>query len=344
MRWTFGVDVDLQNDLRRNHENASGLRGALTLEQSETVRSVGPFVQAELELASGLGFVAGMRYDWTEFRVGDRFVNGGSPDHSDRRRFRQLSPRLGIRYGRSPAFQTYANLASAFRVPTTTELSELDGSFSSIEAETTLGLEIGAKGVIAERFFYEVALFDLRISDVAVPFDDAGGNTLFRDAGEVRRRGAELALSALLRPGLSLRAGYTYADYRYTDYDFLDLSGPALVEFDGKREVNTPQHAFTAELRYDLGTGPFATLSLRHFSDIEVDDANTAEAAGATLSDARFGWTFERGDTVLQPFFGARNWSKADYDQTLRPNAAVGRFFEPAPETELYVGFDLSFR
>ncbi len=344
VRWTFGLDVDAQNDIRRRYENDFGLRGALTLRQSETVRSVGPFMQAELNLASGLGFIAGMRYDWTEFKVGDRFVNATSPDQSDRRRFRQLSPRIGVRYGKTPAFQTYANLASGFRVPTTTELAAADGSFSSLDAEKTRGLEIGAKGVLAERFFYDVALFDLHLRDVAVPFTDAGGNALFRDAGKVRRRGVELAVSALIRPGLSLRAAYTYADYRYKDFQVLNAGGmPAFQDFDGKREPNTPDHHFSAELRYDMGIGPFAVIALRHFSDIEVNDANTAESRGATLSDIRLGWTLLRGGLMLQPFFGARNWTGAEYDQTLRPNDFGARYFEPAPKTEIYGGIEISF-
>jgi hypothetical protein len=38
-----------------------------------------------------------------------------------------------------------------------------------------------------------------------------------------------------------------------------------------------------------------------------------------------------------------RNLTDADYDGTLRPNAAFGRFFEPAPGTELIAGVELRF-
>ena len=87
----------------------------------------------------------------------------------------------------------------------------------------------------------------------------------------------------------------------------------------------------------------FATLSLRHFSDIEVNDANTFESDDATLSDFRIGYDWLREDLRLQPFVGVRNWSRAEYDQTIRPNGAVDRYYEPAPLAELYVGIDLRF-
>jgi iron complex outermembrane receptor protein len=343
VRWMLGLDVDAQRDRRRNYENLAGARGALTLRQSETVRSVGPFAQAEVDLPLGFGVVVGLRYDWVEFVVGDRLVTLTNGDRSERLRFREPSPRLGLSWGRSSALQLYANLATAFRVPTTTELAPSDsaGGFASdIDPEKTLGFEIGAKGLIWERVFYDLVLFDLRIDDVAVEFDE-GGPTLFRDAGKVRRRGAELAFSVLVHPGLSLRASYTYADYRYVDFDVVE--GGIVTELDGRHEPNTPKHSVGAELRAEHPSGLYGTLSLRHFSDIEVDDANSAESQGATLSDLRVGWEIERGVATFEPFAGIRNWTRVRYDGSLRPNAFAGRYFEPAPETELYIGLQVSF-
>ncbi len=343
VRWLLGMDVDIQKDRRRNYENLAGARGALTLRQSETVRSLGPFVQADVGLPLGFGVVIGMRYDWIEFVVGDRLVSPTNGDRSDRLRFRELSPRLGLYWSRGSALQLYANLLTGFRVPTTTELagSDASGGFASdLNPERTLGFEVGAKGLLRDRFYYDLVLFDLRLDDVAVPFDD-GTVPQFRDAGKVRRRGLEFAFSALLRPGLSLRASYTYADYRYVDFDVID--GPVTTEFDGRHEPNTPDHSIGAELRAELPSGLYCVLSLRHTSDIEINDANSAESQGATLSDLRVGYEIERGGATLEPFFGVRNWSRVRADGSLRPNAFAGRYFEPAPETELYMGVQVRF-
>lgn len=341
VQWLLGLDVDVQSDQRRNYENLAGARGALTLRQSERVRSLGGFFQADVELPLGFAAVFGARYDWIEFSVGDRLVTATNGDASDRLRFRELSPRIGLHWGRGSELHLYANVARAFHVPTTTELASSDpsGGFASgIDPETTLGFELGAKGLLWQRVFYDLVLFDLHLDNVAVPFDE-GGPRLYRDAGEVRRRGVELAFSALLRPGLSLRASYTYADYRYSDFDV--TSGPVVTEFDGRREPNTPPHSVGAELRAGHPDGVYAMLSLRHFSDIEIDDANSTESPGATLSDLRVGWAVERDRATLEPFFGIRNWSGARYDGSLRPNAFGGRSFEPAPETELYIGIEV---
>ena len=335
LRVTGGLETDLQRDHRKRFDNLDGAYGTKRLDQSETVRAVGGFGQLEVSLGGGLRLIGGARYDWTEFVIGDRLVN--LPSNSVRIRWRELSPRIGLHFGRSRSLQVYANWATAFRVPTTTELDAPGGGLNErLDSERAAGFELGAKGLIGERLFYDIVWFDLRVRDALIPFELAG-ETFFRNAGEVRRRGAEVGLSALLHPRLTFRASYTYADYRYHDYDF------GGVEFDGEREPNAPRHAAGAELRYEQPSGPFAVLSLRHFSDIEADDANSAESDGTTVSDLRVGWRLRRGALDIVPFAGVRNWSGAEFDGTVRPNAFGGRYHEPAPETELYAGVELRY-
>ena len=347
--WIGGFDLGLQDDMRRNYQNPGGGRGPLTLEQRESVRALGAFAQGDLALPGHLNLVGGLRYDWYEFRVDDRFLSDGRDD-SDRLRYRELSPRIGLRWGRSPRLQIYANYGSAFRVPTTTELAPADGSGgfdSGIDPERTTGVEIGFKGLLGRRLVYDVALFQLRVRNALIPFEDASqpGRTFFRNAGEVRRRGVETALSALLRPGVSVRAVYTYADYRYADFDRLTRlagGGTRVVELDGKTEPNTARHSFGAELRFDRPSGLFASLSFRYLSRMEVDDANTLSSPATSVSDLRVGYRLRRRGLTLTPMLGLRNWTGDRYAGSLRPNASGGRAFEPAPRRELFGGLELA--
>jgi iron complex outermembrane receptor protein len=355
LRFATGVDFDVQMDHRENWVNtAGGGQGALLLDQSETVRAFGTWARGELELGGGFDLIGGLRWDWVEFVAGDRLVaDPATDDASDRLRFRELSPQLGLHWGRSTALQVYANLGSAFGVPTTTELADIDstgvlvGGFQDdFDAERSTGVELGVKGLISDRLAYDAALFDLYVRHVPVGDEVVAGTFDFRDAGKVRRRGAELALTLVLTPELDARLGYTYADYRYRDYRVLDqdpVLGPVSLSFSGNREPNVPQQALGAELRWAHHSGLFATLALRHFSDIEVDDPNNFESDGATLSDFRVGYDWRGESLRLQPFVGVRNWSQAEYDQTIRPNGANNRYYEPAPLAELYVGVDLRF-
>ncbi len=344
LSWGAGLDIDVQTDTRRNYQNLDGMRGALTLNQGETVTAVGPFAQVELDLGGGWAALAGLRDDWTEFDVDDQFAADG--DQSDSIRFRELSPRVSLRYSRSSRLSLYADLSTGFQVPTTVELRPANGAGfdSDRDPERSLGLEIGAKGILGERLVYDVALYQIRVRDVLVPFEDLAGDTFFRNAGKVRRRGAEVAISALLRPGLTFRGSYTYADHRYTDYNPFDPATGQIADFDGNREPNNARHSVGAELRFTHPSGLFSELSLRYFSDLEVNDANTEQSSGATLSDIRVGYEFWRGRTLVRPFVSLRNWTGAEYNGSIRPNASGDRYYEPAPKMQIYGGLEVRMR
>jgi iron complex outermembrane receptor protein len=350
IRWMWGTDVDVQQDNRRRYNNLpGGVRGALTVSQYETVRSVGPFAEASYESDWGLSLVAGARYDWIEFVVDDRFSADG--DQSDRIRFRELSPRFGASYTPLPGLFFYGNISTAFQVPTTTELrpsSGVGGFDSDRDPERTLSFEIGSKGVFWDRLFFDVALFALKVRDILVPFETIAQETFWRNAGEAHRQGVEATLAAELLPGLSVRAAYTYARYYYHDYDTVVCTGPAPctptpVSFDDNDEPNNARHSLGGELRWNHPRGAFAVLSLRHFSRMETNDANTASSGGTTISDARLGYDWIRNHTRIRPFLGLRNWTGRKYNGTLRPNAGFGRYYEPAPERQLYGGLEIEF-
>jgi iron complex outermembrane receptor protein len=343
---TGGLDVDLQRDVRANFQNIGGARGDQTFDQSENVTAVGPWLSAEAKFDGGFGVVAGARWDWTHFDFGDRWVTDDSGDASDDTTFRDLSPRFGVYWRQSDQFFVYANYDSGFQVPTTTELQTPggEGGFQDdFDAEKTDGVEVGAKGLLFDRLYYDVALFSLRVRNVAVPAEDLDGVTFYRDAGESHRRGLELALSAWLAPGLSARGSYTYASYRYHDFDQVDLVTGDVVSQDGKLEPNAPINVLGLELRYEHPSGFFAISSLRYFSKLWVDDANSATAPAATTSDLRLGWDLRRGDLIVQPFVGAQNWTGTKYDDRIRPNATFGRYYEPAPRATVYGGIELRY-
>jgi iron complex outermembrane receptor protein len=339
-----GADADVQADLRSRWDNVNGARGALRLRQSETVRALGPFAELDLDLGGGLGLVGGLRYDWIEFRVGDRHVTPGSVDPEDADqsgaiRYRELSPRIGIRFGRSSSLHAYANFTTSFEVPTTTELSPASGvgGFDrSLEPERAAGLEAGLKGILAERLVYDLAGFTLRVHDALVPFEDSSGRTFFRNSGRVDRHGLEAGLSAVLHPWAQLRLAYTWIDARYHDFDVLD--GGVWIEHDGNREPNIPRHNLTAELRFDHPSGIFAVLALHSRSSLPLDDANTEKEDAVTFSDLRAGYEWPRGRLLFRPFVGVRNWTDELYAGTIRPNAAFRRYVEPAPGIQAYAG------
>ena len=80
---------------------------------------------------------------------------------------------------------------------------------------------------------------------------------------------------------------------------------------------------------------------MRFFSDLYTNDANTAKSSGATTASFRMGRVIRRDQLELRPFMGLTNWTGVEYNGTVRPNAAFGRYYDPAPETQVYGGLEI---
>src|SRR5260370_40169686 len=85
----------------------------------------------------------------------------------------------------------YANFASAFETPTTTELgNQADGSAGfnrDLRPQYSRTVEAGAKGIVAS-MSYDIALFRTGVRDEVIQFQIPGGNGRrdFKNAGRTR--------------------------------------------------------------------------------------------------------------------------------------------------------------
>src|SRR5688572_19847427 len=96
-----GVDLQWQNDLRRNYAACADTvvvltptatcpdppneRGIVTLDQRELVSSAGVYVSDEVDVGERVSLTAGVRGDKIRFTVRDRLVTSSNPDDSGRR-------------------------------------------------------------------------------------------------------------------------------------------------------------------------------------------------------------------------------------------------------------------
>ena len=349
--FSVGFDFQYQDDDRRRFKNNEGERGALGLHQFERVTSVGPYVREAVNLRDDLELSAGARYDWARFAVDVQYPPD-SPE-SDSRIFDQWSPAAGLRWtwlhGRpaaAPDVSLFANVGTAFQTPTTTELGNPNGpGFNpSIQPQTSVTYEIGARAERAERFTFGLAGYLIDIDDELIPFESPNGRTAFRNAGSSRRLGAELNWQARLLPPLRWTGAITLLDADYRHYTVNND-----VSFSGNAEPGIPSWWIYQELAYFHPSGLFAALEAFLVDGYFVDDANTASAGSYALVNLRAGYEYSFGDHwTVSPFVGLNNLTNANYVGTVRLNAlggpVAGRFFEPAPEFNVYGGIGVIAR
>lgn len=347
-RVTLGADVQSQRDDRRNWNNCAGRTGAgrpaatcptaanqgtETIHQLEKVASAGLFARGEVN-RSFLTVTGTLRGDQTAFSVRDyraRYAVGG-PVQS--RTMSAFSPMLGVSFRVRPTLALYANLASSFETPTTTELANRpDGSAGlnrELQPQRGGTLEAGLKGVVGRHFFVDLALFNIRTRDELVPFEipNSGGRRYFRNAGETLRRGAELGVTASFGP-VDVGGAFTAIDYTYEDYRV----GTAVLDGNKVPGVAPTTASLYATARRRPG---FVTLEMQQAARTAADDANANYAPGWVLWNARAGLTAMRAYGV-EPVIGIDNLFDRHYAANIVTNATRGRFFEPGAGRRVYV-------
>lgn len=346
LRWLAGAEAEAQRDDRLNFANDAGERGARTLDQRERVTSTSAFAQGTAALLPRLEALAAVRYDRFRFSVADRLASAENPDDSGARTMDRVSPALGVSFAAAPAVSLYANLATAFETPTTTELANRPtgaGGFNpDLQPQRTVSAEVGAKARLAGWVWLEAAAYHARIEDALIPFEVEGapGRVFYRNAGQARHRGVEASAVLAPRPGWTARAAYTWTDARFGRYV---VNGEDRA---GNPVPGVAPHRLDVSLLAASERGPFAGADLRHVSSTPVaddDEEGRFRSPAYTLLDVRGGWEGLRaGPVALSPFLGVTNLLDRAYNTSVVVNAFGRRYYEPGPGRTLYAGASLS--
>lgn len=332
-RVTVGFDIDAQEDDRQRYLNVGGARGALSFDQLEEADSRGVYVHNEFSLTQQIEILLGLRYDSLNLDVGDRFLANG--DQTDGLDFDQLNPMAGIVWSPLRELNLYANYGTAFETPSFTELANparggTAGGFGNVSAQQAKSYEVGVKGFVLERLDYDLAVYYTTVEDEIINVVNNGGRTFFQNA-DTERTGAEASLRYEVFKGLDLAVAYTYTDFSF-DRSF---ATPAI---EGNRLPGQPEHQFYAELAYTHASGLYAIFDMLHVDEMYADNANTTENPAYDVANLRFGRDFDFGPWGVSPFFGINNLFDETYNQNVILNGAGNRFFEPAPDRNVYGG------
>ncbi|UCC71044.1 MAG: TonB-dependent receptor [Gemmatimonadota bacterium] len=339
-RLTAGLDLDSQWDDRVELVRDDETVGPAALDQDERVTALGLFAHGGLVLASGLELTLSLRYDRVRFQVDDRLVTGDDPDDSGTRNMDQWSPMVGLSYSYATWLNLYGNVGRSFQTPTTTELTDTLGGFNAeLQPERATNYEIGVKGTAGGRASYSLALFHTDVEDQLIGSAAAGTErVLFENAGSSVHEGIEVGISALVAPSLTATAAYTYSDFKFEE--FVTEAG----DFSRNRVPGVPPHRLHARLGYAGGRGLSGSLQLTAADDHFVDNASESRNDGYTVVDLRLGFTAHTPGFEIAPFLGLNNLFDERYNSSVVVNAIAGRYYEPAPGRNLYVGVRLSTR
>ena len=340
-----GLDIASQNDDRQEFGQVApavpggdATNGALRVDQTEDVLSAGPFAQVTIAPNDRVQFTAGVRWDYYDFSAGDRKLDDG--DQSGDRTMSAVSPSVGVTVAAAPGVNIFGNVATAYETPTTVELSNTptgEGGFNQdLEPQDLRSFEVGVRGLIAPaRLRYEAAVYVSTVDNALVSFQNPLSQDFFSNAGKSSRDGVELLLEWVPDASFNTRVAYTYQDFVFEEF----VSGSD--DFAGNKEPGAPPHRIYVGFNYTAPFGLRSGASIRWVDELFVRNDNTASNWAYTVVDLRFGYDTKWGDVDVRPFVGIDNVFDERYNSSAIVNAFGGRYYEPSPDREVYVGLTI---
>jgi iron complex outermembrane receptor protein len=337
-RLVIGFDYDAQRDHRKRFANNQGVLGELTTNQDEDVTTTGLYVQDVLDLSESMALTVGARFDDVDYELTDKTSAGAHGQRS----FNEFSPMIGLNWAVKESVSLYGNVSTSFDPPATTELANPNGPTGfnpDLESQTATNFELGVKGLLTGRLRYELALFHIDVKDEIVPYElEGSGQSFFENAGSSTHDGLEASLSMEFLPGLVGTASYTWSDFTFDE--FLGLDGS---DYGGNRIPGVPEHLFSFDLSWSHSSGFYAGWDLLYAGRFYANNANTVETDDYVVSNLRAGFRLQSTHWEFEPFMGINNLFDEEYMANVRLNASFGRYYEPAPERNVFAGLTLRY-
>jgi iron complex outermembrane receptor protein len=336
-----GIDLEEQDDDRLRYDNLMGIRGPLVFDQNEAVSSQGLFAQNNLALTDAMSLTVGVRFDEVEYDVTDRYLADG--DDSGNVSLNDVSPMVGLTYELTDRTSVYGTYSTSFETPTTTEFNLPDGMSGGfngdLEPQKAENFELGLRGLLGTSTRYEVALFDITVDDELVQFETPVPDRFyFANAAKSSRQGIEFSLTAQPTDRISTLVSYTYSDFEF------DTFAEGGNDYSGNVIPGIPEDLLFAEIVYQVPDGLYAAFDVMLVGEQYAENANNVLVDSYTVGNLRFGYEFSTPSMRISPFLGIGNVFDERYPSDVRINAAFGgRYFDPAPERNVYAGVSVRF-
>ena len=324
-RWQIGIETAQQADQRDRYLNLKGAQGSLSFSQLESFDSFGFYILDEIRWEKVL-LRTSLRYD--DLRLGADTV-------SEDQTYQVLNPSVGLSYEVASQQRLFANFSSSFETPALSELSAnpsgAEGLNLELEPARALNYELGWKGLWAKTRM-EANVFFIKSTNEILPYELEAfpGRAFYRNAGATQRWGVEV-FGSYQWEKWELQASMTQAQYRFAENDTLkDTTLPGI-----------PNSQFFLQLGYTSLENWQFQLTGEHIGSLYADTANAVQIEAFQKVRFQGGKTTALGDLELNLFAGINNLFDVRYFDNIRLNAFGGRYYEPAPGRNFFVGLSL---
>ena len=324
-RWQIGIETAQQADQRDRYLNLKGTQGSLSFSQLESFGSFGIYILDEVRWEKVL-LRTSLRFD--DLRLGADSV-------SEDQTYQVLNPSVGLSYEVAPQQRLFTNFSTSFETPALSELSAnpsgAEGLNLELETARALNYELGWKGLWAKTRL-EANVFFIESTNEILPYELEAfpGRAFYRNAGATQRLGLEV-FGSYQWEKWELQASMTQAQYRFTENNTSE----------GNTLPGIPNSQFFLQLGYTSLQNWQFQLTGEHIGSLYADTDNAVQIEAFQKVRLQGGKTITLGNLEINLFAGINNLFDVRYFDNIRLNAFGGRYYEPAPGRNFFVGLFL---
>jgi len=347
---SLGLNYGKSKDARLDTNILSGGLPIKTLNRDEDniVDNFDQYIQGKLSILDNVDIHAGARHTRVNLEVKDRLITPAAfGDNSGSVEYQKTTPVIGAIWKVTPTINLYANYGRGFETPTFIEAAY--GTLSagatpnlSLKPSQSRNYEIGAKAFIADNTQVNLNLFRINTKDeIVIKQTDAANRSLYANANNTKRTGAELSVDSQFANNISTYFSYSLLNAEF-DSDFAGASG---LVVSGNKIPGTYKSQIYGEVAWKYSPLGFSTaLEGRHNSNVYVNDTNTDSAPSYTIFNIRAGFEQNIANWDLKEYVRVENIGDKNYIGSVRVNDANLRFFEPAAGRNYLLGLSANYK
>ena len=326
----LGLDLGFQKDRRKRFKNIKGVQGEITLNQIESFENRSFYLIDHLKYKKAL-ITIGLRWD-------NNTLATDKTDYSIE--LYKLNPSIGINMSVSKNKNIWVSFSSSFETPTLSELSSNPYGDSGLNpqliAQKALNFEFGYRSKMKNKYF-EMVAFYIPTDDEITPYEieQFPGRTFYRNAGKTSRKGIEIIFNHNISKKINFDNSYTFSDFKFREF----TSGGN--NLNDNYLPGIPKNIFNSNISYKTENGLIFLTELIYNDKIYSSNNNDVFEKPYWLSNFKISKKINNKNLFWDIYFGLNNIFNTYYSDNIRLNAFGGRFFEPAPLRNFYLGLNL---
>jgi len=328
----LGFDYSNQKDQRDRYKNNLGEEGENVFSQLEKFSSFGLYILNQAEFENGVLLRLGSRFDSNKI---------ATDNMNESIILNKLNPSIGITYNTNNRSNLFITVGTSFETPTLNELSNNPtggmGFNKDLEPISSLSYEYGWKGNFSNSSL-EIIGYNILSSNEILPFEleEYPGKNFYRNVGETSRSGLELSWNYFFTTA-ALQLSYTISDNKFKSYEINDS------QLKGKKIPGIPNQLFDLSAFFKFQKELNLKMNYQFVGKRFADNLNLTEIESHSLLSFKISKPFYVKRVKLNSFIGVNNILNEKYFDNIRLNAFGKRYYEPAPDRNIYLGADISF-